>query len=136
MAVNGIALLMRNIAEVVNRFANHVHDTAQRAFAYGNRDWSSRIGGFHPAHHAVGGQHRDRAYATFAQVLLHFGDYIDWFGHVKTVGSYPQRLINRRQVTLSKLDVHHRANNLHHATYVSVRAISVGRSHIYSVNSS
>src|SRR6266850_297476 len=93
MAVNGITLLVWNVAEVVDRFADHVHDAAQRAFAYGNGDWSSRIGGLHPAHHAVGGQHRDRAHAAFAQVLLHFGDNIDWLGHVKTVGSYPQRLL-------------------------------------------
>jgi len=29
------------------------------------------------------GQHRHRAHAAFAQVLLHFGDHIDRFGHVK-----------------------------------------------------
>jgi hypothetical protein len=41
-----------------------------------------------------------------------------------------KRLINRRQVVFSEFDVDHRADNLHHFADMSVRAGSVGRSHI------
>src|SRR6267142_1820515 len=126
---------MRNVAEVVDRITYHIHDPAQGSFTNWNGDWSAGIDGFHSAHHAVGGQHRDGAHAAFTQVLLYFGDHIDRVGHVKAFGSYAQRLVNRRQIVFSKLDVHHRANNLHDATNVSICAISIGRSHICSVNS-
>src|ERR1700682_2905567 len=135
MTVKRIALLVWNVAEVVDRIADHVHDAAQSAFAYGYGNWPAGIDRLHSSHHAVGGQHGDGADPAFAQVLLDLGDHIDRFRYVKTVGRYPQRLINRRQVTLSKLDVHHRANNLHDPTYMPVRALSIRRSHICSVNS-
>ena len=136
VAMNWIALLVRNVAEVVHWLADHVHHPPQCPFADGDCDWPAGIGGFHAAHHAVSRQHRDGPHAPFAQMLLHFGDHIDRIGHFEAVGSNPQRLINRRQVTLSELDVNDGANNLHDFAHLFVRAISVGRSHIYSINSS
>src|SRR6266478_6764922 len=135
MTVNRIALLVWNVAEVIDRIADHIHNAAQSAFAYGYGNWPPRISSFHPAHHAISGQHGYGAHTAFAQVLLDFSDHTDRFGHIKAVRSYPQCLVNRRQVILSKLDVHHRANNLHDATYMPVRTISIRRSHICSVNS-
>src|SRR5258708_26348364 len=46
----------------------------------------------------------------------------------RSIRGDPQRLINRRQILLAKLDVNHRANNLHDFSDMSVRAISVRRS--------
>ena len=134
--MNWIAFLVRNRAEVIDRVADHVHDAAERAFTNRHRDRSARVGRFHPAHHAVGGQHRHRAHAAFAQVLLHFGDYIDRIGNVKTVGSNPQGLVNWGQILFGKFHVNHRSDDLHDAAYLSVGAVCAGRSHIFLVNSS
>ena len=133
--MNWIALLVRNVAEVVHWLADDVHHPPQCPFADGDCDWPAGIGGFHAAHHAVSRQHRDGPHAPFAQMLLHFGDHIDRIGHFKTVGSNSQRLINRRQILLAELDVNHRTNDLHYFAYLSVRAISIGRSHISLFNS-
>src|SRR6266496_256244 len=135
MTMNRIALLVRNVAEIVHRLANHVHDATERAFTDRYGYWPTGVSGFHAAHHPVSWQHRDCAHAPFAKMLLHFGDDVDWFGHIEAIRSYPQSFINRRQVILTKLNVNHRADDLHDATYVSVRAASIRRSHISSINS-
>src|SRR5438132_5281531 len=127
--MNRIALLVRNVAEIVDRLADNVHYATECALAHRHGDWPTRVGRFHSAHHAVSRQHRNGAHAAFPQVLLHFGNYIDRYGHFKAIGSNSQRLIDRRQIFLSELDVDYRANNLHDFSDMSV-AISVRRSHI------
>ena len=129
--MNRIALLVRNVAEIVDRLADNIHHATECAFAYRHRDRSTRVGRFHPAHHTVGRQHRNGAHATFTEVLLYFGNHVDRFGHLETIGSNLQRLIDRRQVFLSELNVNHRANNLHDFPDVSIGAVSVRRSHIF-----
>src|SRR5215831_10069028 len=115
MTMYRIALLMRDVAEVIHRHA----------------DGAARVDGIHAAHHAVSWQHRHRAHPAFAEMLLHFGDDIDWIRHIETVGSDPQRLINRRQMSLAKFDVDDRTDDLHDFADAALRAITVGRSHIY-----
>src|ERR1051325_978817 len=132
--MNRIALLMRNRAEVVDRLSHHNHNEAESSFAYRHADWTAGVRRFHAADHAVGRQHRDRAHTAFAEMLLHFGDDVDWVGHFKTVRGDAERLINRRQIALSKLNVDHRPDDLHDFSNLSV-ASSVRRSHIYSINS-
>ncbi len=129
--MNRIPLLVRNVAEIVDRFADNIHHATERAFAYRYGDWSTRVSRFHPSHHAVSRQHRNGAHAAFPEVLLHFGNHVDRFGHLETIGSNSQRLINRGQIFLPELDVNHRANYLHDFPDVSVGAISVRRSHIF-----
>src|SRR3989442_13933934 len=129
--MNWIALLVWNVAEIVDRLADNIHHATEGALAHGHGDWPTRVGRFHSAHHAVGRQHRNGAHAAFTQMLLHFGNHVDRFGHLETIGSNSQRLIDRRQIFLSELGVDHRANNLHDFPDVSVRAISVRRSHIF-----
>src|SRR5688572_10675557 len=135
MAMNRIALLMRNVAEIVHRIADHVHNAAERAFANRDGNGAAGIGGIHTADHAVGGQHRNRANTAFAEVLLHFRNYVDRIRDFEAVGGDSQRLINRRQIVLSKLNVDHRADDLHNSADVTVRRSAVRRSHIYSVKS-
>ena len=62
---------------------------------------------------------------------MYFGNHVDRFGHLETIGSNLQRLIDRRQVFLSELNVNHGANNLHDFPDVSIGAVSVRRSHIF-----
>ena len=129
--MNWITLLVRNVAEIVDRIANNIHHATECSFAHRHRDRSTRVGRFHSAHHPVGRQHRNRAHPAFPEVLLHLSNDIDRFGHLEAIGSNSQRLIDRRQVFLPELDVDHRANNLHDFPDVSVGAISVRRSHIF-----
>src|SRR5207248_1773622 len=126
MTVNRIALLVWNLTEIVDRLADNIHHASERAFTDGNADWTTGIRGLHAAHHAVSRQHRDGAHATFAQMLLHFGDHIDRVRHFEPVGRDAQRLINRRQILLTKLNVDDRPDDLHHFADVSVSAGSVG----------
>src|SRR3989442_10589375 len=129
--MNWIALLVWNVAEIVDRLADNIHDATEGALAHRHGDWPTGVGRFHSAHHAVGRQHRNGAHAALPEVLLHLSNDIDRFGHLETIGSNPQRLIDRRQIFLSELDVENRANNLHDFSDVSVRVISVRRSHIF-----
>ena len=135
MTMDGITLLMGNLAEVVDRIADDVHHPAQRSFANGHGDRTTRVGGFHSPHHAISRQHRNCAHAAFTKVLLHFSNHVDRLGNFEAVRRNPQRLVNRRQMLFSKLNVDDRADDLHDFAGVSVRAASVGRSHRYSINS-
>src|SRR5215471_1998247 len=136
MTVNRIALLMRDIAEVVDGFADNIHDAAERTFAHRHGNRTTGIDGVHAADHTISRQHRHRAHAAFPEVLLYFGDDIDGIGHLKAVGSYAQSLVNRRQVVFSELDVDYRADDLHNFADVPVSTVTVGRSHICLINSS
>ena len=136
VAVNWVALLMRNVAEIVDRIADHVHDATQSSLTHRHADRPTRVSRFHSADHSVCWQHRNGAHAAFAEVLLDFRDNVDSIRYFETIGGNPQRLVDRRQVAFPNFNVDHRADNLHYFSDVSVRTISVGRSHIYSINSS
>ena len=98
MTVNGIALFVFDRAELVDRFADHVHHAAQRAASHGHGDRAALVDGLHAAHHAVGRLHGDAAHAAFAEVLLHFEDDVDGVGTLKPSLTTCNGLINRRQV--------------------------------------
>ena len=115
VAVNRHPRFRINGAKLVHRVTNHVHHAAQRRFAYRHGNRAAGVNRFHTAHHAVSGQHRNCAGAAFAQVLLHFGDNINRLRHVVTFRRDTQCLVNRRQVTALELNVHDRADDLHHA---------------------
>src|SRR5262249_4334359 len=136
VTMDWITLFVRNISEVVDRLADYVHHTTERPFAHRYCDRTASVGSVHAAHHAIGWQHRHGADAAFAQVLLHFGNNVDGIGNFETVRSDAQCLVNWRQVFLTKFNVNYRANNLHDLADVSVRAVSIWRSHICSINSS
>ncbi len=75
--MNGITLVVFDGTERVHWFTNDVQHAAERSLADGHRDWATSVDGFHSADHTVRGQHRDRPYASFAEVLLHFRDDVD-----------------------------------------------------------
>ena len=84
-AVNRHSLFVFDRAQLIDRFADHVHHAAQRSAAHGHGNRSALVDGLHAAHHAVGGLHGDAAHAAFAQVLLHFKNDVDRGGHVEAV---------------------------------------------------
>ncbi len=110
--VDGHALLLADRAELVDRLADHVDDAAQRLFAHGNADGPAEVDDLHAADHAVGGFHRDRAHAAFAQVLLHLENHADGRGDGEAVAGDAQRLIDGRHGCFFKLHVDCRTRNL------------------------
>ena len=116
--VNGHSVFVLDRTQFVDRFADHVHDAAQRAAAHGHGNRSALVDGLHAAHHAVGGLHGDAAHAAFAQVLLHFENDVDRRGHVEAVADDAQRLVNRRQCPFGKLHVHRGTGNLNYLSNV------------------
>ena len=72
----------------------------------------------HPAHHALGGFHRDAPHAAFPQMLLYLKNYVDGAGHSEAVADDFERLVDRRQVAFVKLHVHRRTSDLNDVSYV------------------
>src|SRR5579872_2301077 len=105
-------------AELIDRFADHVHDAAERARADGYGNGSALVDGFHTADHALGRFHGNAAGAAFAKVLLHLEDDIDRRGNVEAVAHNAKRLIDRRHVSLVKLHVDYRAGDLNYVSNI------------------
>jgi hypothetical protein len=76
------------------------------------------IDGLHASHHAIGRLHSNASDPAFAKVLLHFKDYLDRSWNIKAVTDDFERLIDGRQLSLGKLDVHRGACNLDYASNV------------------
>ena len=77
VAVDRPALLDFDVPQLVHGLADDVDHAAQRGLADGHRDRLAGILRAHPAHHAVGRLHGDRAHAVLAEVLLDFANDID-----------------------------------------------------------
>ncbi len=92
--------------QLVYWLPNNVHHTAERPAAYGHRNWAAFIDHFHATDHAVRRFHGYAAYATFAQVLLHFENDVYGRRHFESVADHAQRLINRWHVRFVELHVH------------------------------
>src|SRR6266700_5025301 len=105
-------------AEVVHGLADYVHHAAQSAAADGNRDRPTLIDGFHPANHALGCFHGNRAHTAFAQMLLDFEDNIDWPGHIEAIAYHTKGLVNGRHGRRGELHVHSRAGDLNYVSDV------------------
>jgi len=86
------------------------------AHGHGNRP--TLVDGFHPAHHAFGGFHRDAADAAFSQVLLHFENDLDGIGDVEAVADDLESLVNWRKMPLFKLHIDGGAGDLDYVSYV------------------
>jgi hypothetical protein len=72
LLVDGALLVGLDLADFVDRAAEHVHDAAQRAGADRNGDRVARGIDCHAAAQAVGGTHGDGAHHAVAELLLHF----------------------------------------------------------------
>ena len=98
--------------ELVDRLAEHVHHATESGTADGNLDRVAGIHGFHATNHALGGLHGDSADAAFAEMLLHFDCDVERFGNVVAFTGDANRVEDRGQVALFKLDVEHRSDDL------------------------
>ena len=96
----GIPLSQAIGSEVVYWLADHVHDSAKRASAYGSGDRSTLVDGFHAADHAVGRLHGNTTNTAFSEMLLHFQNHVDGRGHDEAVADHAQGLINGRHRAL------------------------------------
>ena len=85
-----------NRTEFVNRIADDVHHASECRDADRNGDRSAEIDNLHSANHSVGRKHRNRAHATFAEMLLDFRDDINRRFDIEAFARNSQSLINRR----------------------------------------
>jgi hypothetical protein len=110
--VNRIPSVRIDWTQFVDRLADYIDHAPERGLAYGNGNRSSRINCRHTPNHSFGWLQRDRADPAFAEMLLHFDDNIDIYRHVEPLASDMQGLVNRWLLSLLKLDVNRRADNL------------------------
>ena len=99
-AVDRPALVVLDLAAVVDRLAEQVEDPAQRRLADRDRDRPAGVEHLVAALEAVGGVHRDRADAVVAEVLLDLADQVD---RRSASRSSPPRLDLERRVDLGQL---------------------------------
>ena len=117
-AVDRHGHLVLDGAELIDRFADHIHHATQRAPAHGYGNGAALVDGFHAAHHTLGRFHGNAAGAAFAKVLLHLKDDIDRAGNVEAVAHNAKRLVNRRHVGRVKLHVYHGASDLNYVSNI------------------
>ena len=84
MTVDRVTRIRNHFAKLVDRITDNVHHAAERGTAHRDGDRTTEVDHLHPADHAVGRKHRDRADATLPEMLLHFGDDVDLRFYVKT----------------------------------------------------
>ena len=71
-----------------------------------------RVDDTHPAAHAVGRLHRDRAHAVLAEMLLDLRDDVDRVAGIARLRHDADGVIDRRQVPAREFDVDHGADDL------------------------
>ena len=103
-AVNRPVLLGLDVARVVDRVAEHVHDAAELLRADGHRDRLAGVRDAQAAAQAFRGAHRDRAHDTVAELLLHLERQVAVL--------QLQRVVDLRDRVARKLDVDDGANDL------------------------
>jgi hypothetical protein len=107
-----------HFAESIDWLADNVQHSAERSFADRHRYLAAGVDRLHSANEAFGWLHRDRAYATVAEVLRHFADDIDRLRHFESVGRDPQSVINRRHMISIERDVDDRTDYLNYASHL------------------
>ncbi len=119
-AVNRIVGVRDDRAELIDWFAEHIHHPAKRGPAHGNFNPFSQIVGLHAANHALDRLHRDRADASFAEVLLDLRRHVEWFRHRVAFARDAASVVDGWQMPRLKLNVHHRSDDLYHASHACV----------------
>ena len=99
---------LRHVAEVVERFAEHVEETTEGALTDGHGDPLAMVAGRVAALHAVCAVHREAARAVVAEVLLHLGDDADAATHRDR-----DRVEERGQPIGRELHIDHCADDLY-----------------------
>jgi hypothetical protein len=100
-----------NIWSSVDWLAEHVQHAPERRGPHRHRDRRPGVGGFHPAAHAVGRLHRDRAHAVLAEVLLDLAHHVEDVA-AGTACGHSDGVVNRRKVSALELDVDDRSDDL------------------------
>ena len=114
--MNRQALLGFHRALAVHRFAENAEHATEGLAAHRHRNGLTEIGGLHAADHAVGGLHRDAPCPVLTQVLGDLGGDVDrHLPHVAVIDDV-HGIQNRREVLFGELHVHHRADDLDHAS--------------------
>ena len=105
--------LMRRVERraFVDRLADDVDQAAERFRADRHGDWLAGVADLHPAHQALGRVHRDAAHGVFAEMLRDFEHEVALAIAERRVGD-AQRVEDRRQRAVAKLDVDDVAQNL------------------------
>ncbi len=99
----------------IDRFADDVHDAAERFLADRDADAVARVADFHAADESVGGVHRDAAHGVLTEVLRHFDDEV-FLPRVDGRVGDPERAIDRGELAGLKLDVDDRSDDLRDAS--------------------
>ena len=96
----------------VHRFAEDVHDPAERRGPDRHRDRRAGVDHRHAAAHAVGGLHRDRPHAVLPEVLLDLRDDVDDVAGVRLPGRDPDGAVDGGKLPAGEFDVDHGSNHL------------------------
>src|SRR5215471_14053441 len=95
-----------DLARVVDRLPEHVHDPAERLLTHGHRDRLARVVDGQTTLEAFRRAHRDRAHDAVAELLLHLER------EATVLVLELERVVDLRYRVTRKLDVDHRANDL------------------------
>jgi hypothetical protein len=112
--VDGVVSLSFDRPQLVHRLAQYVHHASQSGLAHRDGNPAPGVKGLHPAHDAVGRLHGHAAHAPLAQVLLRFGDDVDFHRNIEAFAGDADGVVDGGQLLLFELHVHHRADHLHH----------------------
>mmetsp|Transcript_7769 Transcript_7769/g.19831 ORF Transcript_7769/g.19831 Transcript_7769/m.19831 type:complete len:565 (+) Transcript_7769:104-1798(+) len=77
LLVDRVELVGLNRAPLIDRLANHVHDTPEALVADRDGDGLARVHDLLPAHKALGGIHRNSAHGALTEVLRNLEDEAD-----------------------------------------------------------
>jgi hypothetical protein len=110
-------------AALVDRVAQHVHDAAQRAFAYRHRDRLVGVVDHVAAAQSVGRAQRDGAHDAVTQLLLHF--------QRQRRAVHLERVVHLGHLVAREFDVDHRANALNN---LALNACVIRLSHLVCSN--
>jgi peptide chain release factor 1 len=115
LSVNRGVRLHDHRAGLVDGLADDVHDAPQGPFAHGHQDWVPRVHHGGATNETVGGVHRDCADATVTRVLSNLDDEVP-LAIVDRGVRHAKRGVDLGEVTLGKLDIDHRADDLSNAS--------------------
>jgi hypothetical protein len=110
--VNRIPSVRVDWTQFVDRLADYIDHAAEHGLADGNGNWSSRINSRHTTNHSFGRLERNRADPAFAEMLLHFDDDVDIYRYIEPFACDMKCLVDRWLLSLIKLDVNRRTDNL------------------------
>src|SRR6185369_3772729 len=91
VAMDRIPQLSLDRSKFVDGLADDIEDSTKRAVPDRHFDLTSCVDGFHTAHHAIGGHHRDGSHTAFTEMLLDFADDVDWILHIEALASHTDR---------------------------------------------